>query len=365
MYINIKVIISFLIFFSSLAHAQYEFKDEIRIYCTPMKDQQETGTCWSFSTISFLESEMIRLGKEETDLSEMYNVRMIYLEKAKNYVLRQGTSNFSQGGLAHDLLRSVKLYGMIPQEAYPGLNKDERIMDDNELAEGLKAYLDAVIETENPGKNWIKAVNGILDAYLDTVPTSFIYNGKRYDPYTFYKSCGINPDDYVNITSFNHHPFNEHFILEIPDNFSNGIYFNIKLNEMMDVVNSALEKGYTLAWDGDVSEKGFSQKSGIAILPVDEKRDSLFTKPGKEMDVTQHNRQENFMNYKTADDHLMQVVGRAKDKNGNVYYIIKNSWGEVGPYKGFLYMSEAYFRMKTISITLHKDAVPAGIRRKM
>jgi bleomycin hydrolase len=292
----------------------------------------------------------------------MYNVRMAYFEKAQNYILRQGTASFGEGGLSHDVLRNIGLHGIVPQSAYPGLVDGDTVFDHSELSAGLKGYLDAVIRGGHPTLHWGQAVEGILDAYLGKVPASFTYENKSYDPMAFADMMEIKSEDYYSYTSFSHHPFHQYFILEIPDNYMNGSYFNVEIDELVRIIDYALENGYSVLWDGDVGEKGFSQKEGIAILPVNPNADSIFIKAVDEIVVTQENRQAAFMSYRTTEDHLMHLVGRAKDQDGDAYYIIKNSWGERGTYKGFLYMSANYLRMKTVSISLHKDGVPKDIR---
>lgn len=348
-----------------VAQAQYQFTDEVDIERSEIKNQQRTGTCWSFATTSFIESELLRMGKGKIDLSEMYNVRMIYTDKAKNYVLRQGKANFSQGSLAHDVLRTISAHGLIPESAFTGLAEGDEVYDHSELEAGLKGFLDGVISTKRPSSHWMPAVKSILDNYLGTCNTEFSYEGKSYNPKSFAKMLGFSSDNYVNLTSFTHHPFNSSFILEIPDNYSNGSFYNLPLAEFTGAVDKALKEGYSVAWDGDVSESGFSAREGIAVLPSESNREDLFTKPGDEIAVTQALRQENFETYSTTDDHLMHVVGIAKNQDGTKYYIIKNSWGEVGPYNGFIYMSEAYFKMKTVSVTLHKDALPKSIAKAL
>ncbi|MFC2137707.1 C1 family peptidase [Bacteroidota bacterium] len=364
---KLNIIILSVAFISNFinANGQYKFTDEIKIPCSKVENQKWTGTCWSFSSTSFLESEITRINGINVNLSEMYNVRMAYPDKALNYVLRQGKANFSEGGLAHDVMRTVKLYGIIPQNVYSGIAHINDSLDHRELHAALKSFLDAVIKTRKPGRHWNEAVGKILDTYMGPVPSTFTFNNKEYNPITFMNDMGIVPDNYISITSFNHHPFDEYFILEIPDNHMNGSYLNVKIDELIKIIDNALENGYTLTWDGDVSEKGFDENVGIAILPKNEKDDSMFVKPVKEVYVNQENRQENFMNYSTTDDHLMQIIGSAKDQNNKSYYIIKNSWGKEGPYKGYLYISKAYLKMKTISITVHKDALPKEILKKM
>jgi len=349
----------------NITHAQYIFQDEINIPSTCVKNQQASGTCWSFGTTSFLESEIIRLTEKQVDISEMYSVRMAYFEKAQNYILRQGMTNFSEGGLSHDVFRNIELHGVMPQSAYTGLVEGDTSIDHGELSSGMKGYLDAVIKNGHPGRHWNKALEGILDAYMGPLPFDFTYENKNYDPMSFADLTGIRSENYFSVTSFNHHPFHRYFILEIPDNYMNGSYFNVKLDEMVSIIDYALEHGYSVLWDGDVGEKGFSQKEGVAVLPVNPGSDSIFTKPGKEIVVTQENRQAAFMSYRTTEDHLMHLVGWAKDQNGEVYYIIKNSWGERGTYKGFLYMSLSYLKMKTVSITVYKDGIPKEILKVM
>lgn len=347
------------------ANAQYEFKIESQVNCTEVKNQQRTGTCWSFATASFLESELMRLGKGQVDLSEMFVVRNIYSDKAKNYILRQGKANFSQGSLSHDLIRIMDKYGTVPQSVYSGLMDGDNGYDHSEMERGLKGFLDGVRKGKTLSAKWGTAFECIMDSYMGTVPASFTYNGQQHTPKSFSKAMGIKVDNYVSITSFTHHPYFDEFIMEIPDNYSNGSFYNIPLDDLMETIDFALLGGYSIAWDGDVSEKGFSAKNGIAVLPTDPKRADLFTKPGEEMTVTTELRQKNFENYSTTDDHLMHFVGIALDQTGNKYYIVKNSWGEISPYKGFLYMSEAYVRMKTISIMLHKDAIPSPTAKKI
>lgn len=347
------------------AYSQYEFFNEKRIETTEVKSQDITGTCWSFSTASFIESELLRQGKGSYDLSEMFVVRSIYKDKARNYMLRQGEANFSQGALAHDLIRAYEMHGAMPESVYSGLINSDTTHNHSELESGLKGYLDGVSKGRKLSDRWSVAFGGVLDAYLGKVPEKFEYKGKSYTPESFANSLGIKANEYVSLTSFTHHPYYSDFILEIPDNYSNGSFVNITLDELVATVDNAIEKGYSLAWDGDVSEKTFKMKEGLAILPKDPKRDSLYVIPGEEIVVNSAIRQTNFENLSTTDDHLMHLVGIAQDENGVKYYIIKNSWGERGHFKGYLYMSEAYFRMKTIGILMHKDALPKEITKKI
>lgn len=357
------------IFFSVQAQDQkgtsYGFTIEKQVECTPVKSQDRTGTCWSFATASFLESELMRMGKGQHDLSEMFVVQNIYKDKARNYILRQGKANFSQGSLSHDLIRVASTHGVMPESVFSGKLAGEEKHDHSEMEAAMKGMLDGLLKQKRLSKKWQPALSCVLDTYIGDAPENFSYQGKNYTPKSLAKELAINPDDYINLTSFTHHPFYKQFILEIPDNYSNGAYYNIPLNELQTIVDNALKQGYSIAWDGDVSEKGFAAKQGIAVVPTDEKREDLFQKPGKEMKVTAELRQDKFESYATTDDHLMHLVGTSKDKAGNKYYLIKNSWGEISEYKGFLHMSETYFQLKTVSIMVHKDAIPANIAQKI
>ncbi len=350
-----KYLIIIFLFSASLS-AQYKFTSVQEVACTNVKSQDKTGTCWSFATTSFIESELIKKGKNNMDLSEMFIVRNIYIQKAKNYVLRQGKANFSQGSLAHDQISALTEYGVVPEEFYKG-NLIESKHDHSEMEKALKGFLDGVIENRRPSVKWLAAFEAILDVYLGKVPESFTYNGQKYDPISFSNSFGISKNDYVGITSFLHHPYGESFILEIPDNFSNGSYYNTTLDKLLSITYDALDKGYTLSWDGDVSEKSFSAREGLAILPIETFDKSMLENPVAEQKVTPQDRQDNFYNYNTTDDHLMHIVGVAKDQKGNKYFKVKNSWGEISDFKGFLYMSEAYFLAKTVSIYVNKAAI--------
>ncbi|MEM9821566.1 MAG: C1 family peptidase [Bacteroidota bacterium] len=343
----------------------YGFTVEKKVSCTPVKSQGRTGTCWSFATASFMESELMRQGKGEHNLSEMFVVRNIYKDKARNYVLRQGKANFSQGSLAHDLMAIAAKHGVVPEEKYSGKEDGAKRHDHQEMEAVLKGMLDGLLKQKRLSKKWKTAFNAVLDTYLGAPPERFTYQGEDHDAKSLAKKLSINVADYINITSFAHHPFYQKFILEIPDNYSNGSFYNVPLEELEMIVDQALQNGYSVAWDGDVSEKGFSSKNGIAIVPEDTNREDLFEQPGKELAIDQKMRQEKFESFATTDDHLMHLVGISKDKNGNKYYLVKNSWGEISEYKGFLHMSKAYFLFKTVSIMVHKDAIPENIAKKI
>ena len=345
--------------------AQYEFTHTKDLNCTSIKNQSRTGTCWSFATASFIESELMRQGKGEHDLSEMFVVRNIYKDKARNYVLRQGKANFSQGSLSHDLIRMIAREGVVPESVYNGLMEGETSHNHSEMEAGLKGFLDGILKSKRLSKKWMPAFESILTAYIGDFPDKFDYNGQQYTPAALAEDLGITATDYVSLTSFSHHPYNAKFILEIPDNYSNGSFYNVTLDELMKTIDNAVAKGYSIAWDGDVSEKGFSAREGIAVLPEDASREDLFTVPGDEVNVTTDLRQEHFESYSTTDDHLMHIVGKATDQDGTEYYIIKNSWGEISPYKGYLYMSKAYAKMKTVAIMVHKDVLSDAVRSNM
>ncbi|MFT4533676.1 MAG: bleomycin hydrolase [Saprospiraceae bacterium] len=352
-------------FGAPILSAQYNFKTEKKISCTEVKSQDRTGTCWSFATASFLESELIRMGHDNINLSEMFIVRNIYKDKAMNYVLRQGKANFSQGSLSHDLIRMTEKHGLITEDAYSGLVNGEIKHNHSEMEAGLKGFLDGIRTSKQLSTKWKPAFNSIIDAYMGAVPLQFKHDGKTYTPKSFVETTKLKTDNYISLGSFTHHPFYEEFILEIPDNYSNGSFYNVPLDEMVSIIDYAILAGYSIAWDGDVSEKGFSAKNGIAVLPEEDSRDDLFSIPGKELKVTQENRQANFENYSTTDDHLMHLVGMALDQNGTKYYIIKNSWGEISDYKGYLYMSESFLKMKTISVMLHKNGLPSDSSKRL
>lgn len=353
------------------AQETYNFTTEIDLEATPVISQGRTGTCWSFSSTSFLESEIIRLTGKQVDLSEMYTVRNTYPKKLENFVMRQGKSQFSEGGLAHDVLNSVADSGLVPQEAFSGLFKQETIHNHAELVAVLKAMGETYIA--NPGrklsKKWKPATEAVLDIYLGENITNFTYEGENYTPDSFREAMKIIPENYVTLTSFTHAPFYKSFILNIPDNWSYGSFYNIPLNEMMTTIDYALDNGFTVELDCDVSEVTFSSKNGIAVIPLNETdNEKALTAIYPEKNITQTYRQDEFENFTTTDDHLMHITGIVKDQKGNRYYKVKNSWG-TNPnrttFNGYVYFSEAYMRLKAISITVHKDAVPKKTSKKI
>lgn len=351
--------------------APYIFTDIIDLEATPVVSQGNTGTCWSFSTSSFLESEIHRITGKTVDLSEMYTVRNTYPAKAENYVMRQGKAQFSEGGLAHDVLKSVSKYGLVPLEAYTGLAPTENRHTHAEMVAVIKSMLDTYVD--NPArtlsKKWKPAVEGILDLYLGENLNQFSYEGKSYNPKSFAEFLKIDPVNYVTLTSYTHEPFYNSFILNIPDNFSNGSFYNIPLDEFVNNIDNALEKGFTITLDCDVSEKTFSSKHGVAVIPSNETNAKIAVLgPENEKQITQTYRQEEFENYNTTDDHLMHITGKAKDQNGTIYYKVKNSWGTDSnrtKYDGYVYMSASYIKLKAISVLMHKDALLSSTKKKI
>lgn len=344
----------------------YEFETTIDLETTDVISQGNTGTCWSFSASSFLESEITRLTGKQIDLSEMYTVRHTYSKKAWNYVMRQGKIQFSQGGLGHDVINSVSEYGIVPNDVFSGLKDDQKMHNHSRLVDSLKTILKTYLkDSKGYTSDWKQDVEQTLDHYLGDDVKSFMYEGKRYTPKSFLKMTTLNPNDYITITSFTHEPYYSNFILNIPDNFSNGDFYNVTLDDMVSVANHALKNGYTIELDCDVSEKTFSAKHGLAIVPEDDNANALIN-VSKEKDITADYRQQEFENFNTTDDHLMHITGMLKDQKGTTYYKVKNSWGKNGlGNDGYVYMSEAYFRLKTISIMIHKDALPNAIKTKL
>lgn len=367
----------------------YVFTPVKEIKHTSVKNQYRSGTCWSFSALSFIEAEVIRKSGKELDLSEMFVVYNAYAEKAQKFVRLHGKANFAAGGGFHDVTSCITKYGMIPEEAYKGIQYNEANHVHGELDNLLKALVEGVVE--NPNKKlspvWPKAVNGVLAAYLGEIPEKFTYQGKEYTARTFADQViNLNMSDYIEIGSYTHHPFYAQFALEIEDNWQWDNIYNLPLDDMMKVIDNAIENGYTVAWGADVSEKGFSWKNGVAIVPEqeaanmsglekdkwekmtkEEQQKALFSfdKPVTEKVITQENRQIAFDNYETTDDHGMLIVGTAKDQNGNLYYKIKNSWDVDQKYKGYFYASKAYVAYKTTTIMVNKESVPKDIKKKI
>jgi len=366
----------------------YQFTDKIIVPHTSVKNQYRSGTCWSFSGIAFIEAELMRIQNKEYNLSVMFCVNHTYSDKAIKYVRLDGHLNFGSGAEVTDVFRVIKKYGMVPDSAYPGLNYGENKHVHGELDALLKSYVDAVIKNKNRKLTpvWHEGFDKVLDTYLGELPEKFTYEGKEYTPESFRDMTGINADDYVEFTSYTHHPFYKPFAMAIPDNWLWADLMNVPMEDMMDIIDNALENGYTVAWGADVSDKGFSWKNGVAIIPDAEHPDLSGTEkekweklterekkaaaykfdgPVKEKTITQEMRQETYDNYTVTDDHGMLIVGTAVDQDGNKYYKIKNSWGTDGHiYKGYFYASVPFVELQTIGIAVHKDVIPKNIAKK-
>ena len=380
------------------AFAQDAKKDEGFVFTTvkenpitSIKNQNRAGTCWCYSTMAFLEAELLRMGKGEYDFSEMYIVHNTYLDRADKAVRTHGDASFSQGGSFYDVLYGMETFGLVPEvEMRPGVMYGDTLSNHTELS----AVSDAVVAAIAKGRQsklqsdaegnmlWKKAIESIHDIYLGERPETFTVNGKEYTPKSYYESTGLNADDYVSLTSYTHHPFYEPFILEIQDNWRWASSYNLPIDELMEVFDNAIMEGYTIAWGSDVSEAGFT-RNGVAVMPDAEKAQELSgsdmahwlklspaekklnDKPQPQKWCTQEERQLGYDNWETTDDHGMLIYGIAKDQLGNEYYMVKNSWGESGTYKGIWYASKAFARYKTMNIVVHKDAVPKAIRKKL
>ncbi|SCX91405.1 MULTISPECIES: C1 family peptidase [Flavobacterium] len=360
---------------SDKSKENFKFTEVINLGTTSVKSQGSSGTCWSYSTNSFLESEMIRLGKQPVELSQIYSARNVYVEKGINYVRMHGAITLGDGGALHDVINMYKKYGTVPREVYTGLNYGT---DKNKFAE-MSALIEGVLAAvvKNPNgeltPNWQKAYSAVIDSYLGKVPDNFTYKGKNYTPQSFAKEVvGINPDDYVEMSSFTNAPYYQKTTMMVPDNWSLDQVYNVKLNDMTDVIDNALKKGYTVAWATDVSEKSFSWKNGVAYvaskkfddMTAEEKAD-MFNGPKAEPEITPEMRQAAFDNYTTTDDHGMHIIGLAKDQTGKEYYIVKNSWGETNDYKGFLFVTKNFVKYKTTALLVNKGGIPAEIAKKL
>lgn len=360
---------------------------------TSIKNQNRAGTCWCYSTFAFLESELLRMGKGEYDFSEMYTVYNTYLDRATTVVRTHGDVSFSEGGSFYDVIYGMQRFGLVPEEVMrPGVMYGDTLSNHSELSVVTGAYVNAIADSKLRSLQmasdntplWRKGLEGIYDAYLGKRPETFEYNGKTYTPQSFYESTGLNADDYVSLTSYTHHPFYTSFVLEIQDNWRWGQSYNLPIDELMEVFDNAINEGYTIAWGSDVSEQGFT-RNGVAVMPDAEKAaeltgsdmarwlglsaadksKELTSKPMPEKEVTQEMRQIAYDNWETTDDHGMQIYGIAKDQNGKEYYMVKNSWGEAGKYKGVWYASKTFVKYKTMNIVVHKNAIPKNIAKKL
>lgn len=346
----------------------YRFTDIVRNAATPVKDQARTGTCWCFGTVSFLESELLRTGKGEYDLSEMSVVRQKYINQLNDYYLRRGQGSLSPGSLPHTALNAIRVAGILPEEVYNGIGYDSDHHDHGELGRYIGSLAKTAVDAKKRSPEYYEMLESVLDIYLGEKPASFSYYGRTYTAESFWKNLGLNLDDYVEITSFSHKPYYKAIDVEVPDNWEHERMYNLPLDEMMDVMDKALLAGYTISWDGDVSEKGFVHKSGLAINPTEKAMEEALTfkKPCEEIKVDQAVRQAGYENFTTTDDHIMHVTGMVKDQNGTIYYITKNSWGpDSNSTGGYLNMSESFVRAKTICFMVHKNAIPKEIRAKL
>lgn len=367
----------------------FKFTDKKVVKTTPVKNQAKSGTCWCYSVNTFFESEILRLTGKEIHLSEGFVVNHCYMDKAIKYVRMDGQINFAEGGAGADVPYVWKTYGMVPQEAYTGLTYGAKLFNHAELVATLSGYVSVINQRKlkklTPA--WIKGLQGILDAYMGELPETFIYEGKTYTPKSFAESLPIKLDDYVTITSYTHHPFYSPFIFEVADNWLWSSMQNVPIDELLEITNNAIDKGYTVAWASDVSEPGFKFRKGYAVLPVDKDVPDLngtdmarwlqlsakdreaekwdIKGPVEEMVVTQEVRQEMFDNKESTDDHGMVIVGKAVDQKGNRYFKVQNSWDNNQLYGGFFYVSEAFFKAKTMNIMVHKDVIPSSIAKKM
>ncbi|MDR0560435.1 MAG: C1 family peptidase [Prevotellaceae bacterium] len=357
---------------------EYEFTDVKILPHTSVKNQASSGTCWSFSGSALLESEIIRTKGDTVNLSAMWVVRNIYREKLEKYVRMHGEINLAAGGSFADVIHAGEKYGLVPEQIYQGLNYGFDSHNHGELDKIIKGFGDALIGVRKLSTAWGNALDGVLDAYLGKIPEKFNYSGTEYTPVSFMKHCGLNFSDYLSFTSYTHHPFYSSFILEIPDNWIYELSYNVPMNELLEIIDNAMNTGYTVAWGADVSERSFSRD--IATVPEEKKTEEIGSDQAKwtkkkqetvveelpnEKQITQEMRQTAFDNYETTDDHGMLIVGTAKDQTGKQFFKVKNSWGNGGKYKGYLYASRAYVQYKTMNIVVHKDAVPEHIKVKL
>ena len=354
---------------------------------TSVKNQNRSSTCWASSALGFLEAELLRLNKGDHDFSEMFVVYHTMLDRAVNYVRLHGAASFSPGGSFYDVLYCWRHYGIVPDNVMPaGVMYGDTLANHSDLDAAAKAYVDVIAKStaSKISPLWRRPLEAIYETYLGKLPQEFTYKGKKYTPRSFADSFGLNMDDYVSLTSYSHHPFYEAFAIEIQDNWRGAKSYNLPIDELMQVMRNAVNTGYTIAWGSDVSEEGFT-RNGIAVMPDVKKgaeltgsdmahwlglskadrRAELTSRPLPEMTVTQQMRQEAYDNWETTDDHGMLIYGLAKDQNGKQYFMVKNSWGQAGKYKGFWYASEAFVAYKTMNIVVHKNAIPKEILKKL
>ena len=358
---------------------------------TSVKNQNRAGTCWCYSSMGFLESELLRMGKGTYDFSEMYLAEKTYMDRAEAAVRMHGDVSFSQGGSFYDVIYGMDRFGLVPEEVMPpGVMYGDTLSDHTELSALTDAMVAAItkgklrkLQTDPDGNAlWKKAIEAVHETYLGKAPETFVYEGKTYTPRSFYQSLGLNANDYISLTSYTHHPFYQPFVIEVQDNWRWAKSYNLPIDELLEVFDYAIDNGYTIAWGADVSEQGFT-RNGIAVVPdtkkivelsgsdmahwlkLPQQERNITEKPGPEKWVTQAERQQTYDNWETTDDHGMQIYGIAKDQNGTEYYMVKNSWGESGKYNGIWYASKAFVRYKTMNILVHKKALPKEIAKKL
>lgn len=384
------LMLTFALALSSLAAfgQGYQFTEVATVPATPVKNQASTGTCWCFATTSFMESELLRMGKGTYDLSEMFIVRQKYMNQLQDNYIRHGRGNIGQGSLSHTFMRAFDQVGIVPEEVYTGINYDSDRHNHGEMVSYMHAIAETAVKMKHRSPQYDELINHLFDIYLGKLPEKFTYQGKEYTPKSFAASLGLKMDDYIELTSFTHHPYYTKFEVEVPDNWEHAQMYNLPLDELIEVTDQALKNGYSVCWDGDVSEKGFSFKNGVAINPEVKKVDDYsttdrarfekmdererleevykFEQPYPEVNVTPEVRQAGFESFVTTDDHLMHLTGIVKDQNGTKYYVTKNSWGtERNKFGGYLNMSESFVRAKTIYIMVHKEALPKALKAKL
>jgi len=367
----------------------FRFTTVDSIPITRVKDQNRSGTCWAFSTLGFLESEVLRIKGKEVELSPMFVVSKTLIDRATYCVRMYNQPKFAEGGSAYDVIYCMQHYGLVPKSAMPGIRYGWTPADTlpvfTELTAVVNGYLGGLTKQKKLSPVWREGLQAIYDTYLGPCPEEFVYEGKTYTPKSFVQSLGLNAEDYVSITSYTHHPFYERFALEVPDNWRMDQMYNVPMEELMRIIDHALANGYTLAWGADVSEVGFTRK-GIGVVPdaengaditgsdmakwvgmsKDKQKEELTKKPLPEKTITQQMRQDAYDNWETTDDHGMQIFGTAKDQNGKRYYMVKNSWGTLkSNYKGIWYISEAFMQYKTNDVLVHKNAIPKDLRKKL
>lgn len=364
----------------------YVFTDVKINDVSEVKDQASSGTCWCFASTAMLESQSMKQGKGEVDLSEMWIVRNAYFDKVKNYIRMHGNTNLGAGGTGMDVPVMAAKYGLVPEEVYPGIKYGSERHNHGELDNTIKAFADGILKSKKPTIAWENALNGILDAYFGERPETFTYKGRQYTPQSYAQSLGISGDDFIQITSFTHHPFYKSFVLEIPDNWTWASAYNVPMEDFETIIDAVLEQGHTVSWAADISERGYQHNKGFAVVPTGNVEDLSTTEkarwteftaeemgrmvtrmdgPMPEKNITQANRQEAFDNYETTDDHSMLIVGVAKDQNGRKYYKVKNSWGKGNVYGGYFYVSVPFVQYKTTALTVNRNAIPAEVVRKI